>query len=61
MLELCRCPNIYGPDCIYDTGKSIRGENQNDASDISPTLQEGQNKNLPLVDLNLCTDFNRLL
>ncbi len=17
MLELCRCPNIYGPDCIY--------------------------------------------
>ncbi len=19
MLELCRCPNIYGPDCIYTT------------------------------------------
>ncbi len=19
MLELCRCPNIYGPDCIYET------------------------------------------
>ncbi len=19
MLELCRCPNIYGPDCIYVT------------------------------------------
>ncbi len=17
MLELCRCPNIYGPDCMY--------------------------------------------
>ncbi len=20
MLELCRCPNIYGPDCIYILG-----------------------------------------
>ncbi len=20
MLELCRCPNIYGPDCIYNSG-----------------------------------------
>ncbi len=22
MLELCRCPNIYGPDCIYIYKKS---------------------------------------
>ncbi len=23
MLELCRCPNIYGPDCIYSRGVTI--------------------------------------
>ncbi len=26
MLELCQCPNIYGPDCIY---VYIRGVNIN--------------------------------
>ncbi len=23
MLELCRCPNIYGPDCISGLGMGI--------------------------------------
>ncbi len=32
---------------IYHTGKNIRGENQKGVRDIWPTLQEGQNKNLP--------------
>ncbi len=24
MLELCRCPNIYGPDCKYDQSRLMK-------------------------------------
>ncbi len=37
-----------------------RAENQKGVRDISLTLQEAQNKNVPQFDLILCTDFNHL-
>ncbi len=30
MLELCRCPNIYGPDCIFLFNKAFVNSVTND-------------------------------
>ncbi len=37
-----------------------RAENRKGVRDISPTLLEGQNKNVTYFDLILCTDFNHV-
>ncbi len=47
MLELCRCPNIYGPDCICI--KYILNASKS-------TLMKCQNMDYIIIQHNLCYD-----